>query len=385
MKIQRILFLLIYLFHVGAPPWGFTEQKTIVGQFSQDCILPCSFSPGHEVVIHWKRGSRTVHSYYDQDDRLRQQDPGYKTRTHLFHQDIPNGNASLKLSNLTVTDEGNYTCYVGTLESSTEVKVVLRVRVSPHYALEYQKTETGRTLTCRAFLTYPEPRVSWLRGNASIQEAHQEKSSNGVLYSLRSDQNITNTADPYYCNFYHPYKNWSAEWRMKEQQSVIEGSSTVIPCDYSNTTEGFSVVWELHRGTVVSVLAAFNGTFPSSPARACMNQSDFSLVLEHLTAQDSGEYLCNVSTPQYTKLTVTTLQVGNSNNRRAIGIVMVSMAVLLVICFAALMFRVLYKKCPRNLPESRAPTENTEESHPVFSSSSNNMEMDDLGRGDLAS
>ncbi|XP_068019165.1 HERV-H LTR-associating protein 2 isoform X2 [Melanerpes formicivorus] len=298
MKIQRILFLLIYLFHVGAPPWGFTEQKTIVGQFSQDCILPCSFSPGHEVVIHWKRGSRTVHSYYDQDDRLRQQDPGYKTRTHLFHQDIPNGNASLKLSNLTVTDEGNYTCYVGTLESSTEVKVVLRVR---------------------------------------------------------------------------------------EQQSVIEGSSTVIPCDYSNTTEGFSVVWELHRGTVVSVLAAFNGTFPSSPARACMNQSDFSLVLEHLTAQDSGEYLCNVSTPQYTKLTVTTLQVGNSNNRRAIGIVMVSMAVLLVICFAALMFRVLYKKCPRNLPESRAPTENTEESHPVFSSSSNNMEMDDLGRGDLAS
>ncbi|KFV64677.1 HERV-H LTR-associating protein 2, partial [Dryobates pubescens] len=288
------------------------EQKTIVGQFSQDCILPCSFSPGHEAAIHWMRGNRTVHSYYNQGDRLERQDPDYKTRTHLFHQDIPNGNASLKLSNLTVTDEGNYTCYVGTLENSTEVKVMLWVRVSPYYALEYKKRETERTLMCCAFLTYPEPHVSWLRGNASIQETHQEKSSNGVLYSLRSGQNITNTADPYYCHIHHPYKNWTAEWRMKEQLSVVEGGSTVIPCDDSNTTagtEGFSVVWELHRGAMVSVLAAFHGTFPSPPARARMNQSNFALMLEHLTAQDSGEYLCNISTPQYTKLTVRTLQV----------------------------------------------------------------------------
>ncbi|NXN08340.1 HHLA2 protein, partial [Indicator maculatus] len=279
------------------------EQKTIVGQFSKDCILPCSFPPGHDEVIHWETGKKYVHSYYNQSDHLEQQDPDYKNRTHLFHQNIHNGNASLKLSNLTVTDEGLYKCYVGTLEAKRQVEVMLRVRVYSYYALEYQKPGTGRMLMCHAFLTYPEPHISWLRGNTSIQETQQEKSSNGVLYSLRSDQNVTNTADPYYYFFI---------FLFSDQLSVVEGSSTAIPCDSSNTTadtEGFSVVWKLHRGAEISDLAAFNGTPHSFQTRVQVNESNFSLMLRDLTAQDSGEYVCNISTPQYTKLTVRTLQV----------------------------------------------------------------------------
>ncbi|XP_054241345.1 HERV-H LTR-associating protein 2 [Indicator indicator] len=377
MKRQRILSLLIYLFHIGATVWGFTEQKTIVGQFSKDCILPCSFPPGRDEVIHWETGKKYVHSYYNQSDHLEQQDLDYKNRTHLFHQNIHNGNASLKLSNLTVTDEGLYKCYVGTLEAKRQVEVMLRVRVSSFYALEYQKLDTGRMLMCRAFLTYPEPHISWLRGNTSIQETQQEKSSNGVLYSLRSDQNITNTADPYYCHIHLPYENWTAEWRMKDQLSVVEGSSTAIPCDYSNTTadtEGFSVVWKLHRGAEILDLAAFNGTPHSFQTRAQVNQSNFSLMLRDLTAQDSGEYVCNISTTQYTKLTVRTLQVGYSNNRMDIEIRVVIPIALLLLCAAGGL--VWYKKSRRNLLENS--TEMTEVSQPLSSSSYNNMEMCDV-------
>ncbi|NXL35294.1 HHLA2 protein, partial [Glaucidium brasilianum] len=279
------------------------EQETVTGLFSKDCILPCLFPPGDDEVIYWKKGDKNVHSYYYQKDQLERQDPDYRHRTQLFHENIPSGNASLKLSNLTLTDEGPYNCYVGTQQTKVEVEVMLRVRVFSHYALEYQKTDTGRMLKCYAFLTYPAPHISWVQGNTTIQETHQEETRVGVLYSLRSDQKITNTADPYYCLL---------QLSVSDQLSNVEGNSTVIPCEYSNNAtnmEGLSVVWTLKRNEVISVLATFNGTCHSYQPRVHINQNDFSLMLHDLTASDSGEYLCNISTPHYTKLAVRTLKI----------------------------------------------------------------------------
>nr|XP_009916297.1 PREDICTED: HERV-H LTR-associating protein 2 [Haliaeetus albicilla] len=206
-----------------------------MGLFSKDCILPCPFPAGNDEVIYWKKGEKNVHSYYYQRDQLERQDSYYRHRTHLFHEKIPSGNASLKLSNLTLTDEGPYNCYVGTRQTKTEVEVMLHVR---------------------------------------------------------------------------------------DQLSNMEGSSTAIPCEYSNNTantEGFRVVWTFNRNAVISVLASFNGTSHSYQPRVQINQNDFSLMLRDLTANDSGEYLCNISTPHYTKLTVTTLQVACCGKGLKIG------------------------------------------------------------------
>ncbi|NWV24390.1 HHLA2 protein, partial [Origma solitaria] len=285
------------------------EQEEVTGLFSKDCILPCPFPPGHSEVIHWYKGSKKVHSYYQQKDQLEEQDPHYRHRTHLFHENIPNGNASLKLSNLTVTDEGSYTCYVGTAQDKTEVEVLLHVRAPSSCALEYEKTNTERRLKCYAFLTYPAPNISWVQGNVSIEETDREETRNGVLYSLRSDQNIVNMADTYYL---FSKKTAESSLSVSDQLFNVEGGSAAIPCGQRNdiaNTEGFSVVWTLHRNTVTSVLASFNGTSHSHQPRLRVNESDFSLLLDHLTADDSGEYLCNISTPLNTKLTVRTLHV----------------------------------------------------------------------------
>ncbi|NWT86351.1 HHLA2 protein, partial [Lanius ludovicianus] len=285
------------------------EQEEVTGLFSKDCILPCRFPPGHDEVIHWSKEDKKVHSYYRQKDQLEEQDPHYRFRTHLFHENIPSGNASLKLSNLTMTDEGSYTCYVGTVQVGTEVEVLLRVKAPSSYALEYQKTNTERRLKCYAFLTYPAPNISWVQGNISIQETDREETRNGVLYSLRSDQDIINTTDTYYL-----FSKKTAECSLSVPDHLfnVEGGSTVIPCEHRNDTprsDSFSVVWTLHRNAVTSVLASFNGTSHSHQPRVRVHESDFSLMLDDLTADDSGEYLCNISTPLYTKLTVRTLHI----------------------------------------------------------------------------
>ncbi|NXQ15065.1 HHLA2 protein, partial [Peucedramus taeniatus] len=285
------------------------EQEEVTGLFSMDCILPCRFPPGHDEVIHWSKENKNVHSYYQQKDQLKEQDPHYRLRTHLFHENIPSGNASLKLSNLTMADQGIYTCYVGTAQDRTEGEVQLHVKAPSSYALEYQKTNTERRLKCYAFLTYPAPTISWVQGNISIQETDREETRNGVLYSLRSDKDIINMTDTYYL---FSRKSAESSLSVSEHLPKVEGESTVIPCEHGIDTaskDGFSVVWTLHRDSVTSVLASFNGTSHSHQPQVQVNESDFSLRLHHLTAGDSGEYLCNISTPLYTKLTVTTLHV----------------------------------------------------------------------------
>ncbi|NXR85044.1 HHLA2 protein, partial [Hypocryptadius cinnamomeus] len=263
------------------------EQEEVTGLFSEDCILPCHFPPGHDEVIHWNKENRNVHSYYQQKDQLEDQDLRYRLRTHLFHEKIPSGDASLKLSNLTMTDEGSYTCYVGTAQYRTEVEVQLHVKAPSSYALEYQKTNTERRLKCYAFLTYPAPTISWVQGSIYVQETDREETRNGVLYSLRSDKDIIN---------YFPKKSAESCLSVSDHLPKVEGESTVIPCEHGldpASTDGFSVVWTLHRNAVTSVLASFNGTSHSHQPRVQVNENDFSLRLDHLTAGDSGEYLCN--------------------------------------------------------------------------------------------
>ncbi|XP_009080818.1 PREDICTED: HERV-H LTR-associating protein 2, partial [Acanthisitta chloris] len=207
-----------------------TEQEEVTGLFSKDSILPCPFPPGHDEVIHWKKGDKIVHVYYNQKDQLQRQDTDYRNRTHLFHENIPSGNASLKLSKLTLSDEGVYNCYVGTAQTATQLDVMLHVR---------------------------------------------------------------------------------------DQLSNKEGSSIQIPCENSNDTaysEGFSVVWTRHRNAGTLVMASFNGTSHSYQPRVQIKQDDFSLMLHNLSADNSGDYVCNISTPHYTKLTVTGLQVAGKQS-----------------------------------------------------------------------
>ncbi|XP_073520708.1 HERV-H LTR-associating protein 2 isoform X2 [Phyllobates terribilis] len=102
----------------------------ILGEQNREVILPCSFKPGEEVVIHWTtRDKINVHSYYWTKDQLEKQDKSYSGRTSLFLKEISEGNASLQIRNLRKSDENTYKCYVGTKADHKEEIISLQVIV----------------------------------------------------------------------------------------------------------------------------------------------------------------------------------------------------------------------------------------------------------------
>ncbi|XP_029028614.1 myelin-oligodendrocyte glycoprotein-like isoform X2 [Betta splendens] len=79
-----------------------------------DVILPCHMKPPFDVTtltVEWKtRNGAVVHKFTNGGDNTDIQNDQFKGRTSLFHDEMHKGNISLKLTNVTLTDAGNYTC-----------------------------------------------------------------------------------------------------------------------------------------------------------------------------------------------------------------------------------------------------------------------------------
>uniref|UniRef100_A0A3Q1AI68 Ig-like domain-containing protein n=1 Tax=Amphiprion ocellaris TaxID=80972 RepID=A0A3Q1AI68_AMPOC len=124
----------------------------------EQCILPCTFEVGDEVVIHWiLLGNIQVHLYHN-TDQFRLQDQRFSGRTSLFKDQIAKGNASLQLTGVTLQDEGRYKCYTSTIRKSKESFINLKVE-APVRKVNIQLA--GNNITCSSEGIYPEPKLTW--------------------------------------------------------------------------------------------------------------------------------------------------------------------------------------------------------------------------------
>ncbi|KAK3567702.1 hypothetical protein QTP86_021625, partial [Hemibagrus guttatus] len=102
-----------------------TERLKVVGPDApvfavagEDLVLPCFIKPSASAVemrVEWFRldaEDSLVHLYKDQKDNTEKQAQSYRGRTSLFKEELQKGNASLKLSALRFSDEGEYKCLV---------------------------------------------------------------------------------------------------------------------------------------------------------------------------------------------------------------------------------------------------------------------------------
>lgn len=91
----------------------------VIALFGHDATLRCSFSPDanfslKDLSLIWQLTDtkRLVHSFADGRDQLANQGSIYANRTALFYDQLPQGNVSLLLRRVQISDEGSFTCFI---------------------------------------------------------------------------------------------------------------------------------------------------------------------------------------------------------------------------------------------------------------------------------
>uniref|UniRef100_A0A671TP60 Ig-like domain-containing protein n=1 Tax=Sparus aurata TaxID=8175 RepID=A0A671TP60_SPAAU len=101
---------------------------TLVGE---DVVLPCSLEPPLDAVsksVEWARPDlepRFVHVWHDGQDHMVNQNPSYKGRTSVSIDKLRQGDLSLLLSAVKLSDYGLYRCYFPSQNKTFSVELIV--------------------------------------------------------------------------------------------------------------------------------------------------------------------------------------------------------------------------------------------------------------------
>uniref|UniRef100_A0A663MCG4 CD276 antigen n=1 Tax=Athene cunicularia TaxID=194338 RepID=A0A663MCG4_ATHCN len=148
-------------------------DEPVVALFGRDATLRCSFSPEanfslDDLSLIWQLTDtkRLVHSFSGGQDQLADQGGGYANRTALFYDQLAQGNVSLLLRRVEISDEGSFTCFVRVQDYSS---AAVTLQVAAPYSKPNMNLEPNKDLkpgdlaavTCHASRGYPEASVLW--------------------------------------------------------------------------------------------------------------------------------------------------------------------------------------------------------------------------------
>ncbi|XP_038588275.1 selection and upkeep of intraepithelial T-cells protein 1-like isoform X2 [Micropterus salmoides] len=134
------------------------SSQPIVVALGDDIILPCCVEPRRNVedlTMEWWREdlpfmNKYVHRYHDNHDVEDRKMSSYAGRTTLFKDELKHGNASLKILNVKLADQGSYRCVIPQLGTAT----IIRIVVDP----DSVKTWTTETPVLPRSLQTPDPK-----------------------------------------------------------------------------------------------------------------------------------------------------------------------------------------------------------------------------------
>lgn len=120
----------------------------VVVLYGTDTILNCTFSGAKnfnlsELSVFWQLADtqRSVHAFFDKQDRFIDQDERFANRTSLFPGELAFGNASLLLRRVRVADEGSYTCFVK-VDTYSKDSMLLQVAGDSQLSLHYRYAQS---------------------------------------------------------------------------------------------------------------------------------------------------------------------------------------------------------------------------------------------------
>ncbi|KAL6097506.1 hhla2 [Pungitius sinensis] len=278
----------------------------------ETCLLPCRFSFGEDLVIHWiqKTTKHNVHSFYHERDQLGTQDASFRGRTELFLDQIPTGNASLHLTRVTIQDQGTYRCYTGTNDGTKEEYVHLDVN-APLRRVNVQQVEDN--ITCSSEGIYPRPELTWSTrppSNQSLQITTRVEQTPEQLYSISSSLTAPDADLDHICTVSSGGNNRTATWW---QLTSIEGSESgaTVPC--RSLASHTQLTWTFNHSQVILNQTGTNHMVSKEWTRHVEGPSEsINLTLKDLSSDQEGMYTCELSNTEETYVTSTFVMVQKS-------------------------------------------------------------------------
>nr|XP_023968414.1 butyrophilin subfamily 3 member A1-like isoform X3 [Chrysemys picta bellii] len=166
-------------------------------------LLPCHLSPAlsaQAMQVKWSRPQlgQDVHVYLPDGSEV--QGTGYQGRTELVIQGLANGNVSLRIRDIQLSDEGQHLCEVQSPTHYSTALLELSVTGSgsdPVLHMAGHK-DLGVWVLCLSAGWYPEPRVIWRNGRRETlsPESEQKPRSDNGLFNVSSSLVVTESSDP---------------------------------------------------------------------------------------------------------------------------------------------------------------------------------------------
>uniref|UniRef100_A0A8P4GLH8 Ig-like domain-containing protein n=1 Tax=Dicentrarchus labrax TaxID=13489 RepID=A0A8P4GLH8_DICLA len=129
--ITILLFLVCSLVCVAEQSELICSHQPIVALPGDDVILPCYLDPpisaSSETVVWTRPGldPKYIHVHQDGQFIYQTQNPFYNNRTRLFVDELQNGNVSMKIFRVKISDAGKYFCFLRSMLKEASIQLTV--------------------------------------------------------------------------------------------------------------------------------------------------------------------------------------------------------------------------------------------------------------------